>query len=154
LGILSNVVMLNVCYDVPVKLFSCHLLAMAALLTAPDVRRLRNLFLFNRPVNPVELRPLVSRTSLHRVALTIRTIFVVGVAGLCLWYAHTMRKEHGQLAPKLALYGIWTVEKFEVSRDVRPKLVPDTNQWRRVIFNASADSISIQLMDESVRRYA
>jgi len=154
LGVLSNVVMLNFCYDVPVKLFSCHLLAMAAFLMAPDATRLTNFFLFNRSANPVELRPLVSRTTLRRAALTIRTVFVAGVAGLWLWHADTMRKSYSQLAPKPALYGVWKVEKFEGSRDVWPVLPPDASQWRRVIFNRSADSISIQLMDESVRRYA
>ncbi len=36
-AVMLNVVMLNYCYDVPVKLYSTHLLLMAVFLTAPDL---------------------------------------------------------------------------------------------------------------------
>jgi hypothetical protein len=39
-GVMANVVMLNLCYDVPVKLFSSHLLLIALLLVAPELPRL------------------------------------------------------------------------------------------------------------------
>jgi hypothetical protein len=45
-----NVVVLNFCYDVPVKLFSAHLLAALVVIALPDVPRLVNLFVLNRPV--------------------------------------------------------------------------------------------------------
>ena len=54
IGVLSHIVVLNFSYDVPVKLFSCHLLAMALFLVGSDSRRLVDLFLFNRPVAAVE----------------------------------------------------------------------------------------------------
>ncbi len=37
--VLGNVVALNYCYDVPVKLFSSHLLVLAIFILAPDLRR-------------------------------------------------------------------------------------------------------------------
>jgi hypothetical protein len=58
IGVLSNVVMLNFSYDVPVKLYSSHLLLMAVFLAAPDLRRLASLFVWNRRVPPAEQRPL------------------------------------------------------------------------------------------------
>jgi uncharacterized membrane protein YphA (DoxX/SURF4 family) len=60
-AVMSNVVALNFCYDVPVKQFSVHLLVMAVFLAAPDLPRLANLFLLNRPVAPVTLAPSTSR---------------------------------------------------------------------------------------------
>jgi len=42
-AVLLNVVMLNFCYDVPVKLYSTNLLLMAAFLMAPDLRRLADM---------------------------------------------------------------------------------------------------------------
>ena len=48
LGVLGHVAMLNFSYDVPVKLFSLHLLAMAVFLIAPDLRRLATMFLMIR----------------------------------------------------------------------------------------------------------
>ena len=58
---LTNVVVLNFCYDVPVKQYSAHLLAMAVFLAAPDLRRLADLLVLNRHVPPAEDRPLFRR---------------------------------------------------------------------------------------------
>ena len=46
--VMTNVVMLNFCYDVPVKLFSLHILAFALFLVAPDAKRLVTFFLSPR----------------------------------------------------------------------------------------------------------
>ena len=47
------VFLLNMCYDVPVKLPSLHLLVMAVILIAPDLRRLADVFFFNRRAEPL-----------------------------------------------------------------------------------------------------
>ncbi len=60
-GVLGNVFMLNVAYDVPVKILSFHLMAMSVFLVAPDLSRLANLLLLNRPAQPATLRPLFAR---------------------------------------------------------------------------------------------
>lgn len=52
IGVMTNVVMLNFCYDVPVKIYSSHLLVMGLMILVPDVRRLFALFVRNR--NPLE----------------------------------------------------------------------------------------------------
>ncbi|MCA9797143.1 MAG: hypothetical protein KC910_35275 [Candidatus Eremiobacteraeota bacterium] len=49
-GVMANVFALNLCYDVPVKLFSFHLLALALFLTVPDMGRLYALFVANKAV--------------------------------------------------------------------------------------------------------
>ena len=48
-AVLANIVALNFCYDVPVKLYSVNLLLMAAFLAAPDATRLANALVLNRP---------------------------------------------------------------------------------------------------------
>ena len=67
-GLMSHVAMLNFSYDVPVKLFSMHLLAMALFLMAPDLKRLARMFVLNRPVDPVVFRPLTRWTWVNRGA--------------------------------------------------------------------------------------
>jgi hypothetical protein len=49
MGVSLNIVLLNFCYDVPVKIFSSHLLVAAMLIAIPDLNRLANLLVFNRP---------------------------------------------------------------------------------------------------------
>ncbi|MGC2504523.1 MAG: hypothetical protein WA400_20540, partial [Silvibacterium sp.] len=54
-GVLLNIVILNFCYDVPVKIYSTNLLLMALFLLLPDVSRLANVFFFNRTAPPANL---------------------------------------------------------------------------------------------------
>ncbi|MGC6487154.1 MAG: hypothetical protein ACON4Z_05890, partial [Planctomycetota bacterium] len=52
-AVMTNVVMLNYCYDVPVKIYSTHLTLMGLLILVPDARRLLALLMGNRnPTDP------------------------------------------------------------------------------------------------------
>ncbi len=53
-GVMLNVVMLNFCYDVPVKQYSFHLVLMSVIVLMPDVPRLFNVLLLNRPTEKKE----------------------------------------------------------------------------------------------------
>ena len=55
IAVMTNVVMLNFSYDVPVKQYSVHLVLMALYLLLPEARRLANLLLLNRPAEPAIL---------------------------------------------------------------------------------------------------
>ena len=54
-GVMVNVMMLNFCYDVPVKQYSFHLVLMALLIALPDFPRLANVLIWNRPTEPGNL---------------------------------------------------------------------------------------------------
>jgi hypothetical protein len=150
-GVLSNIVMLNFSYDVPVKLYSSHLLLMAVFLVLPDVRRLANLFLFNRAVPPADIRPLFRRAWLNWLALAGRTLLVVGIAGFTL--SNSYQNTLGDRAPNSSpLYGIWNVDELEVNGQVRPPLVSDEGRWQRMIF-AFPGKVSVQLMNQHRVRY-
>ena len=76
--VLLNVVMLNFCYDVPVKLYSTNLLLMAAFLAAPDLRRLTNVLVLNRAAAPAEaIGPRFERRR-WRIAATAFWVLFVG----------------------------------------------------------------------------
>lgn len=47
-AVMTNVLMLNYCYDVPVKIYSTHLTLMGLIILAPDARRLLSLLIWNR----------------------------------------------------------------------------------------------------------
>ena len=152
MGALSNVVMLNFSFDVPVKLLSCHLLAMAVFLALPDLRRLANLFLLNRPTAPAALRPHFARRWMNRTALALKTLLVIGFVGMSLWGADQDQKEDSDLSRKSAFYGIWNVDEFTTDGKARPPLVTDTARWRRVVFDGPG-TLAVQLMSDERQRY-
>jgi hypothetical protein len=73
---MTQIFILNMCFDVPVKLYSFHYLMMAAFLAAPELPRLVNGFVLGRAVPPLRLAPLLGSRRWHRLALTFRTLLV------------------------------------------------------------------------------
>jgi hypothetical protein len=151
IGVLAHVVTLNFCYDVPVKLMSSHLLAMAAFLTVPDLRRLADLFLFNRAVGPAAIGSLFGRSSLDRAARIFRAAFIPLFTLSQFGMAYAMFRSYGDPYPKPPLYGIWDVEEFEADGLARPPLSTDGIRWRRFIVE-NADIASVQTMPETGRK--
>jgi hypothetical protein len=49
---MAQVFMLNMSFDVPVKILSFHLLLMSLVLLAPQIRRLANVLVLERPSEP------------------------------------------------------------------------------------------------------
>jgi hypothetical protein len=152
IGVLSHVVALNFCYDVPVKLFSLHLLAMAVFLAAPDLPRLANLFLLGRPAAAAPLRPLFRRRWLDVGVRVLRTALVALFVGVSLHGAHQARQMFGDLSARSPLRGVWAVEEFVADGRERPPLVTDASRWRRVVFDYP-NSLAVQLMSDSRVRY-
>jgi len=75
---MTNVVALNYSYDVPVKLYSTNILLMAVFLLAPDVRRLADVLVFNRPAAPADLGGARFRRPWARIAANVGWVVFVG----------------------------------------------------------------------------
>ncbi|MEP7010315.1 MAG: hypothetical protein ABJC13_08355 [Acidobacteriota bacterium] len=133
-GVFTHVVVLNFCYDVPLKLFSSHLLVLAVFIVLPDLRRLANLFVFGRPVEAAPARPYVEKKWLRWARPALPMIFILAFAVAPLLQARERWQRLGQ-APKRPLYGIWNVEEFFLDGEERPLSFTDETRWRRVVFD-------------------
>jgi hypothetical protein len=144
--VMGNIVALNFCYDVPVKLYSSELLLMAIVIVLPDARRLIDFFLRHRG------EPLFQRQWLQTASLVTRTLLV---AAFLIWTfrdANSARKTYGDLAPRSPLRGVWNVDELEDGGAARPPVLSDTQRWRRVVFDHPVYS-SILLMNDVRERY-
>jgi hypothetical protein len=126
-AVMSNVVMLNFCYDVPVKIGSSHLLALALFLAAPDAGRLVDVLVLNRPSAPADLGPRLERLWLRRAALATKVLVIAGVMGTDAWNAVAARRA-GRADP-LPPDGWYAVSSFtEDGHD--PSSAPDgARRW-------------------------
>lgn len=131
IGVLSNVVALNFSYDVPVKLYSSHLLAEAIFLVLPDARRLANFLILNRPVECVRVEPLFRRRGWHRGALVFASLFVIAVVGLSLYQSYDQRRSF--IGARSPLYGVWEVEEFSLGQATPAAAA---QHWQRMIFDS------------------
>ena len=136
-GIMTNVVMLNFCYDVPVKLYSSHLLLMAATLAWPDRRHVIG-FLFSGRGGATRAEEVSLPTGLggRRLAM-IGKVFFLGSAlyssiGAQWKERWTVVDRYGSTPAELR--GIWRVEQFVRDGVSVPPLATDPLRWGMLIF--------------------
>jgi uncharacterized membrane protein YphA (DoxX/SURF4 family) len=149
---MTQVFMLNMTYDVPVKLFSFHLILLAVLLLAPDLPRVRQFFLSNCAVGPSAKPQLFRTLRANRIAFALQIIFGIWIAGTTAYGEWDNWPTFGGGRPKPPLYGIWDVQQLSIDNQMRSPLLNDYDRWRRVIFDFS-DRIAFQRMDDSFARY-
>jgi hypothetical protein len=134
-AVMVNVAALNFCYDVPVKLFSSHLVLMSLFVMAPDLPWLVRVFLLGRRDVPRGYTPLVRRRGLERTLAIVQTLLVLTFLGVTLYNNHENSKTYGQQSPEPPLFGLWEVEEFALDGKDRPPLTTDAGRWQRVTFN-------------------
>lgn len=148
-----EIFLLNMTYDVPVKLLSFHLILMSLFLLGPNLRRMANFFLLHRPTEPT--------TPVTLPLTSIRALRIVAVAQVVLWLWVIGNNIYGdwdawrQFGPgraKPPLYGIWNLDQIAIDSQVRPPLLTDSDRWRRIIFDVP-DSAFIQQTDDSRQAY-
>lgn len=147
-AVMSNVWMLNFCYDVPRKIYATHLVLMGLFLLLPDVRRILDFFIFNRKTEPLPEVPLLQDKQLNRWAFYLQLGIGAAVLVVCLNLAHVNAVKNATHLPP-SIRGIWSVDGFTVNGAARPPLVTDNNRWLRVIFD-DADIFYVQGMDSRI----
>jgi len=132
---MGQVFILNMCYDVPVKILSFHLLLLSVILLAPDLKRLSNVIIFNRSVEPVKRVPLLTSKWPKRILATLAVLYGVWVFGANAIDGYLGYKSLPRISGKRpVLYGIWNVDEYTVDGTVRPPLLTDEARWQKIWF--------------------
>ncbi|MFC9965909.1 DoxX family protein [Nocardia ignorata] len=153
-----QVVLMNLTFDVPVKLFALQLLLYAVLLAAPDLVRLVRALL-GRAVEASPPTTLLTSPRGNRLMLGAQALlglwFLVATAVEAYDGWHT----YGNARPKSPLYGIWNVTEYSVDGEQVPALVdfdapatglPNaTERFRRIIFDIP-QGMTAQRLDDSL----
>lgn len=148
---MANVAAVNFGYDVALKLYSTHLLALALFILAPDLRRLLAVLLLAPTLPPrgPDAHPIVGpRWRWTAWTLKLALLLAITIRGIvvCTEFIYT----RGALTPDPPLHGVYRVESF-TSDGVAD--VPDTQRWLRVGINKIGPA-AIQRADGSGTRYS
>jgi hypothetical protein len=149
----AQVFALNMAFDVGLKLISLHLMLLALLLMAPDLRRLADVVVTNRTTTPRN-EPDVARTP-HGRRLALLLQIALGAYLLAMYTGINVRFRDvgGGGRPRSALYGIWNVEEMSVDGVTQPAVQNDYDRrWRRVIFE-DPKTADVQRTDDSFAHY-
>lgn len=150
---MTQVFVLNMTYDVPVKLFSFHLLLMALFLLAPEIKRLVDFFFRNRAVPASPPPELFQTRRANRIAYAVQIAFGIWMVGRSIYGAWDEWHTYGAGRPKSLLYGIWSVDELSIDGQIRSPLLTDYDRWRRAIFDFP-NRMTFQRIDDSFVSYA
>jgi hypothetical protein len=134
-AVMTNVVLLNFCYDVPVKLYSMQLLIMAFVVALPGLRRVVAAALGHATA---AVPPRVRMSRPREIArLLLKLVIVSSFAyGLYQFSTKPSRNDHVH-----ELYGVWTVDTFAIDGAELPPLTSDPVRWQAWTANARGSHI-------------
>ncbi|HEY1869324.1 MAG TPA: hypothetical protein VGG70_13595 [Candidatus Cybelea sp.] len=121
-AVMSNVFMLNMSYDVPVKLFSFHLLVAALVLAGPDLASVARFFILRQPAQLAIDRPFFSNPRLNLAGLIAQLLFAAFLVGTDLYISHYYSAQYVTSADRPLLYGVWSITRANVD-------------WQQVVFD-------------------
>jgi hypothetical protein len=144
-GAFMNVVMINLSYDVPVKLFSMHLLFACVYLLALDSERLLNFLVLNRTTPPTEAYTPRYTKPWHRWASVAVKVFIVWSALIVPLQSSWTRYKSVNAPPVAGPFrrGVYDVRSYVVNGSDIPASAADTIRWRDLIIDSnSAGSVN------------
>ena len=132
-AVMSNVVMLNLCFGVYLKQLAIHLFLLALFLLAPSVPRLFRALVLGQSVPATRIEEPFARFP-RRGYLGVKAV-VIG----CILYSQAAMPAHHYFvdsdgAPLPDLYGIYDVEEMRRGGDIVPALLTNPTYWQRVYF--------------------
>lgn len=147
--VLMNVVMMNFCYDVPVKIFSSHLLIITIIILLPYLSSLYSFF-FSNEVSKINLPKLNLPTRWMRITrIIVKSIFVAGLLLLTILMEFSY-DESEYNSKKSNLEGRYKIMSFEISSNPH-QCVCDTVQWKKM--NIKNEYARIGTMNDSSTLY-
>lgn len=131
---------LNMTYDVPVKLFSFHLIVMSLVLGAPYATRV--------------LKVVTSSGARTWWSALLQLAFGAYLVTMAVRFGDkTWRASVSGGGPPPPLYGIWVVDDMTFDGATHPPVVTDPDRWRRVVIQ-NPNAVTFCHMDDTLSTYA
>ncbi|QUQ69285.1 DoxX family protein [Kutzneria sp. CA-103260] len=151
LASMAQVFLTDMTYDIPEKLLSAHLLLISLVLLAPYLRRLVDVFVRQRPCEPLASPALFTDRRRIRIALWVQVAISIWIAvGSGYWRGVVWQEQYAPDSPKSQLYGIWDVRDFTLDGRPAPPLTTDVNRWQRLVFDAPGEATYQRMNGELV----
>ena len=130
-GVMFQVVLMNLFFDIPVKIFSFHLFFMAVFIFSTDARRFVHIFIKNKATQVYEFYNPIKDKLYHKIIFWVKLCGIVILVGFMSYNGYSReRGTYGDKREKPPLYGIWEVQKLVKNHDTIPPLLTDNTRWR------------------------
>lgn len=137
MGAFLNVVMINMSYDVPVKIFASHLLLACCFLLALDSERLLRFLAFNQAAPPATLyEPPYRDRRFHIARVVLKTALILSIVVMPFYNGWLGYKRVNTVIPAVPIAaGVYDVRLFVMNGDTIPITTTDSIRWRDVIID-------------------
>jgi uncharacterized membrane protein YphA (DoxX/SURF4 family) len=134
---MANVVLIDIAYDVTVKMFAIHLMLMVMVLLLDDAKRLINLLVLNRPTMAAKEPALISNPKYRIAGYVIKTLLIGYILIATLQFSGEIRDNRLANQERAILHSKYVVDQFIINGDTLPPLRGDTTRWDEMMVGSS-----------------
>ncbi|GHN00565.1 hypothetical protein WSM22_20540 [Cytophagales bacterium WSM2-2] len=147
-----NVVLIDIGYDVTVKMFAIHLLLMTIVLLKDDIRRMFDFFVLNKATEPNHYTPLFANKKIaYAIKYPMIFLFVFTTVKMLGERIDFLYKK-----TNISIRKLYTVEDFVVNGDTIPPLQTDVNRWKSFSiggYSYAPEMLTIKNMSNAKTQY-
>lgn len=140
--VMLNVVMMNFCFDVPVKLFSTQLLVISLLLLAPNLQRLYNFFILNKSETLIQDHFIFQTKWKRNIQVYGKILYILILISLIMIPPIMEKYSEAEETLKKPLVGCYPTSKFYVKdKDTMSENHLDTIRWKKYVIGKKGFTI-------------
>lgn len=145
-AVMINVMMMNYCYDIPVKLYSTQLVIMAFVILYFKGYNLKHVLITHKAVDAPTFRPLFTQKWLRVFRLVLKGSFILYFVVFDCYEQYATVEIMGPDAPKAPLYGIYKPTQLIKNSDTL-RLYSDSAEWKQLVIEYPGWAMYQQLND-------
>lgn len=134
---MANVVLIDISYDVTVKMFAIHLVLMVMVLLVDDAKRLLNVLVLNKATAPIKAPPLFDSPKLRLVGYGLKALLIGYILIATLNFSGGIRSRSLDNRKQAILHDKYLVEHFIINNDTLPPLRGDALRWDEMMIGTS-----------------
>ncbi|MGC4039288.1 MAG: hypothetical protein QM710_00405 [Flavobacterium sp.] len=136
LGVFINVFVLNLSYDIPVKLYSMQIVICCLFLLAIDYKQYLNFFIFNKPTIPTSGYAFRFTKRWKRIGrVVLKSAFLLLVLGWNLYDCYNWYNEANSIEKPIIPQGIYHIKAFKKNHQLTAIDANDSLAWKDFIFD-------------------
>lgn len=152
IAVLTNILLLNIGYDVLVKALTFHLILMSFFILSPDIKRILRFFFLKENTSLTTIPEQVSVFKYQWLWHSLKVIFIVFVVSKIIQHEAGLRENF----PKNylgGLDGIYETKEFYRNNQKIPLIITDTTLWKLIAINRWG-YVTVQFMNDSTFKYS
>lgn len=135
LAVFGNVMAMNLSYDIPVKLFSTHLVVMSLFLVIQEHQRIAAFFILNKTAPASTVYDITINKKWQRITrYVLKGLFVVFIIILPFYNSYERYQDSKTTKDQTPIAsGIYDVADFVLNKDTIPAIIGDSTRWSNLI---------------------